>query len=193
MDHKQIAQKAAEMFQKDGTYDVLYGTSDGQLFTTPEEAYSEASKMADPVITTHYRDEAVRKMAQKYAPLKVMIFATDYLKQVKIKRETPLYSEYEKCAAMKGISIVTSTIFDFVRSRVFRSRSMVGVGQKDKIYMYDRGVVDAYFLRRYPEGMIWQVEDSIVLTCPTHTELMSGTYMLLFEPVLGHREKAEVL
>lgn len=185
MDKKKMYLAASAMLEANQGIDVVYGVSDGQIFYSPEEAAAAATKIADSVITPFYRDEAVRKMAQQYKSLQEVIFATDYLKLKRLANKPFVYADYNKYAESMGVNAVAENLFNFIGSKVYASRRPVAAGQKDKIFMWNSGIVDAVFMRRYPEGVIWQVGDNLVLTCPTHTELMSGTYQQIFAAVLG--------
>ena len=171
--------------------DVVYGISDGQIFFSPEEAAEAAKKMADAVITPFYRDEVVRKIAQKYKSLQDVVSATDYLKLRKLASKPFVYADYKVYTESLNASPVPESLFNFIASKVYASRRPVAAGQKDKIFTWNYGIVDAVFMRRYPQGVIWQVGDNLVLTCPTHTELMSGTYQQIFSPMLGEFVKKE--
>lgn len=82
---------------------------------------------------------------------------------------------------------VTEEIFNFVKSKVFllAVRKMQAPGQKDTIYTYMNGIVEAYFLRSYPQGKLWMVGDDLIMTCPTHTELGQISYYNIFGEMLG--------
>lgn len=187
MKQKEIAVMVKQKFATpDGKLvDVIYGTSDGQLFFDPELAKDAGATLGDPVITPYYRDSEVREAAKKYHELEKMVFATDYLKRHRLKKTPPVYQAYVEYADSMGMDYIKEDVFNFVMSKVFASTRPVVAGQKGQIYTYANGIVDAIFMRRYPQGQIWQVGDTLVLTCPTNTELMSGTYYTIFQPLLG--------
>jgi len=189
MDNKQMHMAAQAMLDANQDIDVIYGVSDGQMFFSPEEAAEAAKKMADAVITPFYRDDAVRKMAQQYRSLQQVVFATDYLKLRRLGSKPFVYAEYNTYAEKMNMEAIPENLFNFIASKVYASRRPVAAGQKDKIFMWNHGIVEAVFMRRYPQGVIWQVGDNLVFTCPTHTELMSGTYQQIFAPMLGEPVK----
>jgi len=165
--------------------DVLYGTSQGGLYFGYDEATDAASKLEDKSILSFYRDSHVRDLAKQYKQLEEMVFATDYIKLDKLRKKVPEHNVFVEYAKAMGVNPVNEGTFDFIKSKVFRTTKPTTAGMRDQIYMFTRGVVDAVFLRRYPQGQIWQVGDTLVMTCPTNTELSSGTYMTIFSPLLG--------
>lgn len=180
-----IEASVAKMFAtpEGSKVDVLYATSRGKLYFTPEEATNEAQKTVDKVVTPYYRSSRIREMAELYPQLKTTLFAVDYIRDCKRRRMIPVHGQYR--VKVKDVGIVSEGLFEFVRTKIYSTVSLIKPGQKDKIYMYNEGIVDAYLIRRYKEGIIWQVGDKIVLTCPAHTELMQGEFRTLFEPYLG--------
>lgn len=187
MDPIVMADKVKKKFEsgEGQTVDVLFADSSGNLFYAYDDAEAAASKLMDKAIVPYYRDDKVRDLAKQFKELEQMVIATDYIKLQKIKKKVPAYHEYVAYAEGKGIKSITEGIFDFIKSKVFRASKPTTTGQRDQIYMFNRGVVDAIFLRRYPQGQIWQVGDTLVMTCPTNTELMSGTYKTIFGQMLG--------
>jgi hypothetical protein len=165
--------------------DVLYADSSGNLFFEYDEVEQAASKLENKSITSYYRDPKVRNLAKQYKKLEEMVFATDFIKTHRITRTLPDYDRYILRASKAQIGAVNREIFKFIESKVFRAKKPTTAGMRDQIYMMDRGIVDAIFLRRYPQGQIWQVGDTLVMTCPTNTELTSGTYKQIFTPLLG--------
>ena len=186
MNKDQILDAVTKKFETDDgkLVDVIYGTSDGQLFFSPEEAAKAADVIADKVITPYFRDEKVREMAKRNLKLTLMVFATDFVKRTKLYKMKPTYSEFQKYASDMGVKPVDNVAFDFIVSKVFASRRPVSPGQKDTIYMFEKGIVNAVFMRRYPKGQVWMYGDNLVLTCPTNTELVSGTFNHIFAPLL---------
>jgi len=187
MNQTDIAQRAAEKFKtpEGSIVDVLYATSDGSLYYSPEEASNFAGRLENKVITPYYRDSVVREMAKQFKDLQNMVFATDYVKASKIRKVMPLFKDYNAYCKAASTDAIPEDIFNFVVSKVFQSKRPTSVGLRDKIYMYNRGIVDAIFLRRYAQGQVWQVGDTLVFTCPTNTELMSGTYQTIFSPLFA--------
>jgi hypothetical protein len=190
MEQTEMEQKAREMFKtaEGMLVDVLYGTSDGQLFLDPELAKETADSIADPVVSVYYRDTEVRKAAREYKALENMIFATDFVKRYRAASHVPVYLQYTNYAESVNQETIALEIFNFIVSRVFNSKRPISPGQKDKIYMFEFGIVNAVFLRRYAQGVVWQYGDNLVFTCPTHTQLMAGTYQMIFHPLLGEPE-----
>jgi hypothetical protein len=187
MDMQEMVIKATEKFKtgEGRIVDVLYGTSNGALHYTIDDAQKIAGTLPDKTVTTFYRDPEVRDMAKQYNELNKMVLVTDYIKLEKLKKRMPKYNEFLAYAEAMGIVPVAEPVFNFVQSKVFRTQKPTTAGLRDQIYMYSKGVVDAIFLRRYAQGQIWQVGDTLVFTCPTNTELMSGTYQQIFQPLLG--------
>jgi hypothetical protein len=192
MNQTELTQEAAKMFSTpDGkSVDILFGTQNGRMFFSPEDAEDEAKKLADKSVTPYYKDTSVRDMAKKFKKLENMVHATDYLKLARIRKTgRPDYASYLSYCTLKRLEPITEPIFTFVGDKVFSLRKPIVAGQKATIYMYDHGIVEAVFLRRYPEGQIWQYMDTIIFTCPTNTELMSGSYFELFQPLLDEHKK----
>ncbi len=189
MYNQEIAQKAAEKFAVGVglQVDALFASSDGELFFSKEDAETNIAtkNLVDKAITPYYRDNETRRLAEQFKDLQKIMVATDHLKLCKAKRKQPIYLEYVAYAEAMGMESIPEQLFLFVQSKVFGTRALVTIGLKDQIYMYKRGIVDAYFLRQYPQGKVWQVGDHLVLTCPTHTELMSGTYQDIFPSILS--------
>lgn len=187
MDQKEIAVKAAQQFQtpEGKIVDVIYATSDGQMFYTPEEASEVASGLLNKTVMPFYKDAEVRKLARKYTVLERMVLVTDFIKRHKAKKTTPLYPDYTELAIKYKMAPVTDEVFKFVFSQVYTTRKVQYTGQKDSIYLHDKGIVTAHFLRRYEQGQVWQYMDRLVFTCPTNTELLSISYFDVFSPLLG--------
>ena len=187
MDPKEILKNVDATFNSpDGKeVDVVYATSDGKVHLSVEDATDAARTIGDDVVMPYYKDDEIRKLGKKYMNLQMAIFATDFLKLHKAKKlPIPLYEKYLQACKVYPIDPVDKEMYEFIRSKVFSSSRPVVTGQIDKIYMWRHGIVDAKFLRRYPTGQVWQVGDNLVLTCPTNTELMSGSYFDIFSPVL---------
>ena len=185
MNTQELAKKAIAKFQtEDGTIvDVLFATSDGEFHYEVESAVNHAKKLEDKNVHTFYRDAPVRKMGEKFEKLQQMIVATDFIKLAKIMKRKPVYEDYLKTCKEINSQPIESDIFSFVVSKVFSTRRLVQSGQRDKIFTYDSGIVDAYFLRKFPQGIVWHTGERLVFTCPTHTELMGGTYEQIFQPL----------
>lgn len=182
----QLATKVAQEFKTPTgeNVDVLFATSDGRLFYDPEEANSEAKKLGTNV-SAYYRDEPVRKMADKHEDLRKVIYATDTLKQYKALKKNPIpYDRYVQNCKYMGVGPVPQGIFSFIRSKVFRTKKPMIAGERDTILSWKHGVVEAIFLRRYPQGQVWHYMNDLIFTCPTNTELVSGTYEEIFTPFL---------
>ncbi len=187
---KNLEQAVSAMFADDSTADVLYATSDGQLFFDPSKADEHAIGLVNKKMQTFYRDPSVREMADKYSELMRMVIATDHLKVTKYSNIKPSYSAYLELVAkkFKETPPVEEWIFNFIASKVYTSQRPVKVGEKDEILMLVNGAwerKEAFFMRRYIQGQIWQVGDQLVLTCPTNTHLMHGSYFEIFSDVLG--------
>lgn len=169
--------------------DVLYATSDGELHFSPDDAKRATEKLDDKSVVPHYRDQSVRELGKQYMELNKMILLTDYLKLMRLQRKAPTYAEYLQVCVERSMGPVSENIYKFVESKVFSSRKLVAPGQKDTIFMFNRGIVEAYFLRSYPQGKIWMYGDTLVMTCPTHTELGEITYYDIFGNILGEDPK----
>jgi hypothetical protein len=192
MNKQELAKEAAKMFSTpDGkSLDILFGTSDGKIFFTPEEAEGIANKLEDKTVTPYYRDNQVREMAKKFDKLQKMVHATDYLKLAKVKKlGKPQYFTYLSYCSLKKLEPISEQIYLFIAEKVFSLRKPIAAGQKATIYMYNHGIVEAVFMRRYAEGQVYQYMDTLVFTCPTNTELMSGSYFEIFEPLLDEHKK----
>jgi len=181
----EVMQKlAAYKFQTpDGSIvDVVYCTSDGGIFFSEDEAHQIAD-LGDGIVTPVYRDKHVRDMAKTSKALAQIVGATDWLKAHKVTKKEPSYVAYvEFCEKHKYIA-VPETMYDFIQSKVYATE-LVRPGQKDSIFTWAYGMVNATLLRRYPQGQVWQLGDNLIFTCPTNTELMSGTYQQIFKPLL---------
>lgn len=187
MEKQAIATKVAEEFKTETgqVVDVLFGTSDGKLFYDPNEATEAGKKLPNKQVVTYYRDESVRALADKHADLQRVIYATDVLKRSKALKRGPIeYSRYVKNCEMLGMNPVPERVFGFIRSKVFRTGYPILPGEKDTILSWTHGIVEATFLRRYEQGQVWHYKDNLILTCPTNTELISGTYQDIFSPFL---------
>mgnify|MGYP003404108519 CR=1 FL=1 len=187
MDPKEILKNVQDMFNspEGKEVDVVYATSNGVIHLSAEDATSAAKILGDNVVMPYYKDDEVRKLGKKYNELEKAIFATDFLKLHKAKKlPIPLFQKYVEACKVYPIDPVTKELYEFIRSKVFATNRPVVAGQKDKIYMWKNGIVDATFMRRYTHGQIWQYNDNLVLTCPTNTELMSGSYFHIFSPIL---------
>lgn len=188
-----ISQKVAEKFKTpDGQIvDVIYATSDDKLYFSPSEAQKEANKLTDKIVTAYYKDPTVRELAKQYIELRKMVVVTDYLKLAKLEQKTVTYADYLKYCDEKGFGNVPIDVYNFVRSKVFTLRRLIVPGQKDTIYTYKGGIVEAYFQRREPNGIIWMLGPDIVFTCPTHTELARVSYYELFYQFMGEDPRKE--
>jgi hypothetical protein len=185
-----IDQKATRMF---GTpngqiVDVLYITSAGNPHFTPEEAMKEASdlKLLDRTVTPYYRDSTIRMFAEKNPFLKKTMFAIDYLKMQSFLRRKPSYEEYVVKATNAGQEIADGELYEFLQRRSFMSRLPVQCGQQGEIYIPERGICKATFMRRItsPSTLIWQVGDEPVLTTLFNVALLTSHYKDIFAPVL---------
>lgn len=166
--------------------DVLYVTSDGRKFIDPKVAELEASKLKDTSLKLEYKDEAVREIAKAYTPLQLVVQATDILKRSKALRTgAPTYTQYKEALEEINITPIEEYLYDFIKSNVFRANRPQKLGEIDKIYTWEDGIVQAVFIRRYAQGQIFSYNDKLVMTCPTNTELASGTYQQIFNPLLG--------
>lgn len=162
--------------------DVLYTTSDGKAYLTPEEAVKNIEKLEDKRIIPIYRDEKVRKVAQMYTDLERVINATDFLKRFKaIGKPVPIYDEYTLYSRKYGIEPVPNGIYSFIASKVYSTKRAIVVGEKDMILTWKYGIVNATFLYRYPQGQVFSYDDRLIFTCPTNTELVSGDYKDIFK------------
>jgi len=180
-----IEQQVADRFKaSDGKYvDVLYVTSDGKICINMAEASDHIKGLPDKKVTPFYRDTAIRTIAKGNSRLQKVITATDFCKQfLAMRKPSPSYDDY---VTFLGSEAIPREVFEFVRKNVYRAGKAMYTGEKDKIYMWDKGIVDVLFLRRYPEGQIFMYGDTLVLTCPTNTELVSGTFQRIFSPTLG--------
>lgn len=186
MNQKELAIKAQQKFQTaDGKIvDVIFGTSDGEMHYKYADAKTHANTLPDKNIYPFYKDSEVRKMAEQYIALKRMVIVTDFVKLSKVENTIPTYEEYTQYCEDNNYEAVDVVAFKFVVSKVFSRTKLVMPGQKDQIFTYNYGIVPAIFIRKYPQGIIWSQEDRLVFTCPTHTELMSGTYEHIFKPML---------
>lgn len=165
--------------------DVLFVTSDGEPHFSHKEAVTAADKLQDKTITPYYRDEKVRELAGQHYELQKMVVATDYLKLIRLQKKIPSYAEYlDVC---RGISIapVKEEIYKFVESKVFMTKRMIAVGQRDTIFTYNSGIVEAHFLRTFKQGKMWLLGNDIIMTCPTHTELGRISSYDIFGFLLG--------
>lgn len=182
----ELLEKAQKYFMENNTVDIVYATSDGMITPDKQTAQIHSFELPDKKIETFYNDKAVRDIAEKHKGLKRMITVTDWLKLARYKGyKIPEYSLYQEY--IKNYSTdepVKQDIYNFVSEKVYRTRRPVTVGQKDTIFTFKDGIVEAYFLRRYPQGQVFQYMDRIILTCPTNTELVSGSYFDLFGQIL---------
>lgn len=178
-----LQQRAADKF-KGVEVDVLYRTSNGEISLYPEEAMSISERLSDKTITPIYRDGKIREWAKSNAQLRQILFLMDYCKSQKQRKVYPLtYEGYVSAAKNASEDVLSQRIWEFMRDRVYRQERLVMTGQPSYIYTFSEGVTRAIFVRRYKEGIVWQVEDKLIFTCPTHIELMSGTFRQIFKPI----------
>jgi hypothetical protein len=182
-----MPRKVAEKFATpDGQIvDVIFATSDGEPHFSHKEAVTAANKLIDRKITPYYKDQKIRELGDQHYELQKMIVVTDYLKLMRLQKKNPTYAEYLATCKELAVAPVTEDIYKFVESKVFRSRRMIAVGQPDTIFTYKKGIVEAHFLRQYPQGKMWILGNDIVMTCPTHTELGRISFYDIFGQVLG--------
>lgn len=188
METTTIEQEVAQKFKtpEGQIVDVIYTTSDGGMHFSPDDAISAAAKLVDKTVAPHYKDGEVRKLAEKYPALRQMVFVTDIIKLAKVMKQPIEYKDYvAKAKKAKMLPVVPENIFEFVYGKVFRMTRIVMVGQKDTIYVYGKGIVEAYFIRRYDIGQIWLLGDDLIFTCPTNTMLGGISNYDIFWQFLG--------
>lgn len=186
MNKELLAQKATAAFQtpEGRIVDVLFLTSDGEAHLTPEEAANATADMTDKTVSVFYKDTKVREMADKYKELKRVMVATDYLKRFRaLRKQPPTHEEYKEYCDKYNEDPIPQGIYAFVTSKVYATKRPTTTGQKDTILTWSEGVIEAIFIRRYAHGQVFTVGDKLIFTCPTNTELLSGTYPEIFDAV----------
>jgi hypothetical protein len=109
---------------------------------------------------------------------------TEYLRSCKKNRILPSYDQYRALSIRKSEPVVSEKIYDFLRHTIYDQRPNI-IGIKHKIYRQNGDIVEATFLRQFTGVRVWQLDDTLIVTNPMNTELMSGTYQQIFSPVLG--------
>lgn len=168
--------------------DVIYGTSNGIFWFDLKDAKDAITLLDDKNITQYYRNSIVRHLANRDQVLRKMVVATDYIKLKKHQKQMPEYPGYLTYSKEQNTENIDEPIFNFIRLKVFTSKRPNTIGIRDEIFMFDRGVVMAYFLRRYVGVIIWQVADNIVCTSPTHIELSRKVYCDIFSDFVAESE-----
>lgn len=170
--------------------DIIFSTSDGELFYIAADAQKHALELANPHVIPHYKGKEVliRRYMTIDPNLERKVSMVDYLKMHRVKRQpSPTYEQYVDACKRVSMEPDRKVAYDFAVNNIWNGPKMFTQVTEEvyPIYLLNGQQVMAKRLRKYPQTELFIYNDLLIMTCPTHFELMTGNIYQIWAPLMG--------
>jgi hypothetical protein len=169
--------------------DVIYVTSNDKVFFTEVEAKKLAETLEDKTVTpwTYSVEKKIREIS-KETPLEAFVAMVDLLKFLRLKKMPPIaYKQYVGWAAENKYPIADESAYVFGSKNVTMETDRRKPAKIEKIFLQSGRIVEAELIKSYPNTRLFFYDDMLIMTCPTHFELVRGDVYRLFGMLLGKK------